>query len=271
MKVYITSMAHMPRVRAVSFAQSLDREVVVVVDDEEQADRMSSAYPGVTVVSTGIPSPGMYGAAIKRQWVQDNLLFDGEHYIWLDDNVSHCVGLSPDFDGDFPWDFDFHKEMNRELEPWEVNRYLARVEQRMIELGTTMGGFAIEANPFFRKNEEQFWGYVRTRFAVCFNDGITWYPFEECMLEDFVRTVEVVARYGCIYVNRWCRAEKPRFEEGGIGTLEDRMPELIRANQWLMDKYPGLLRELRPEQLTFAKRSQKTIDAWRREHGYHQA
>lgn len=220
--------------------------------------------------------PGQTGAAKNRQWAERNLTDDGEWFVSLDDNVHELTWLPE------PWYHEERVDLSgqpssfwRELyatpcPPSKVRMVLEDTMQRCIDTGTVLGGHAIENNYYFRQRKWQEFGYVRTSCAVVQNVGLPWYYWPGNMLEDFTRTVDVVARYGCVVVNRFLKAEKVPFEAGGIGPFEARLPSLVAISDELMKRYPGLLRRNKGQdyQLTFKLRSRRTVDMWRREHGY---
>lgn len=283
--VVITSKGHAPRMRAhrilVSNGYSNWR---VVLDDYAQAGRaVDAGVPAGRVAVTDRPLdiPPQDGIAWTRQWIEENLVARGEWYVSLDDNVSGWTGL-PDygpewvnFDAD-PGLFASSMRGMTWREAFDTPLTFQAVVQRWCELieecdkrGTIAGGFAIEDNYFFRGNKWQTLGYVRAQNAVWKNTGLPFYYWKGAMLEDFVRSVDAVARTGSILINRFVKPQKKFFEEGGIGSFEERRPNLTACCQELMRRYPGLLRPVkgRDYSLTFAKRGRQ-LDAWRREHGF---
>jgi hypothetical protein len=229
---------------------------------------------------------GQDGIAWKRQWIEDELVPQGEWYVTLDDNVSGwtwlpepwCHFRSIDFQlteptlegsvdsGGKTWRqlYDTPCPFPVVVEQWQ--ELIAKCE----EAGTWFGGFAIENNYYFRGRKWQTAGYVRTSNAVVKNTGLPFYYWPGAMQEDFCRSVDVVARTGSVLVNRFLKVQKPPFEAGGIGSFAERLPNLKACSEELMRRYPGLLKHNKGQeyQLTFALRTRPSIDRWRKEHGY---
>lgn len=275
MVAYIPTRAT-PRLRAHHLAKELDLDYRLVCDDNLQARHLQHEYKIPTkniIIAEGAPGPP-YGAAYKRDFICTEVAPVDEWLIWLDDNVSHLTCLDPELSSSKlnfnNKDIDWRKEFANVATPEQVWHYVEETMQNAELLGTINCGFSTDDNFYFRARKWQFYGYCRSQFTMYKNDGSSWMPIKRMMFEDMYKTVDVVARYGCVVINRHIKPIKPMFEAGGIGTLEERKPALIHNCQWLMSEYPGLLTysKGREYHVTFAKRSQKTVDQWRREHGY---
>lgn len=266
-----------PRLRAHKLAQSLGMDYRLVCDSDEQADYIARTFgtPRSKILSVGsCPGPPT-GAAFKRHVVATQIAPVGRWMVWLDDNVTHLSGLPAG--GDIPdkidiaadsegWRRRFSEVASSDVVWSHVVQCVERAESR----GTINCGFATESNYFFRSRRWQDFGYCRSQFTLYKNDGSAWAPTPTMMWEDFYKTVDVVARYGSVVIDRHLKAEKPHFEVGGIGSLAFRLPHLAADCRYMMDKWPGLLSYLkgRDYQLTFAKRSFKTVNEWRKLNGY---
>lgn len=289
--VVITSKVHVPRMRAhkILLENGYDNWVMVV-DNEEQFKRAvaEAGVPEDRVVVAMRPTnlPPQDGIAWIRQYVEDVLVPRDTWYVSLDDNVGGWTWLPR------PWcqadkinfeaypqgtqigDFDhLNMEITTSKRAWralyetpcpfpEVVRQWKELIVACEGADTLAGGFAIETNYFFRGNRWQRFGYVRAQNAVWKNTGLPFYYWPGAMLEDFVRSVDVVVRCGSVLINRYVKPQKEFFEAGGIGTFEERRPNLVACCQELMRRYPGLLKEVkgRDYSLTFATRN---IPAWR--------
>jgi hypothetical protein len=255
---------------------------MMVVDNEEQRLRAmnEAGVPHRHLVHTDRPTtlPQQDGIAWTRQWIEQHLVPRNKWYVSLDDNVSGWTWLP------FPW----HELPNLDLmnkKPqdyfnvpsgnWRqlfdnpcpfhivVEQWKALINECELA-GTIAGGFAIETNYFFRGRKWQELGYVRAQNAVWKNVGLPFYYWPGAMLEDFIRSVDAVARYGSIRINRYVKPQKKFFEEGGIGTFEERRPNLVACSNRIMEVWPGLTRRNKGQdfQLTFALRGKK-LEEWR--------
>lgn len=285
MKCFIPTRGY-NRLKAHIVAETYGWEPHFVCDTGEQADRLKDKFGikhrNIDVLYTP-PDLGICTIAWVRDHIAKELMPRGEWCIWLDDNVRGVTCLpSPahyaerlnfddalSIDGQSTrWRDAFEHEATREDMLQLLDDTIMRAEQ----LGTIFCGFAIETNYFFRRLKWQLYGYVRTQFALYKNDGTTWYPddFQSLMLEDMYKSVDVVCRYGSILINRYAKPIKTFFESGGIGSFEKRYPHLVENCSQLIRRYPGLLTYVKDHnyQVTFQKRSQKTVDEWRSAHGY---
>jgi hypothetical protein len=260
-----------------------------VCDNAAQSSRLTSQF-GISrkhiLVCDGSPGPPT-GAAFKRDWIAREVAPRGKWLVWLDDNVECLTGLPPELSKDrisfdepppgprilpdyqtasITWREAFAHRLTRS----EVWHYIDETLKEAERLGTINCGFATEENYFFRARKWQIFGYCRSQFTLYKNDGSGWMPYPGMMFEDMYKTVDVVARYGCVVVNRHMKAVKPLFEPGGIGGLEKRKPHLVENCRWLVNHYPGLLRysKGRDYHVTFAKTSFRTVNNWRMENGY---
>ena len=291
MKCFIVSRATL-RLRSHELAARLGYDYFVVVDDTDQADRAVSQpfnvpHSRVVVVdSSAGPVPGPpCGAAFKRDWVARTIMPVGEWSVWLDDNVECLTGLCPGLSQDVidlntpPPGSTWRAEFARVLTHKWIHHYVGKSIDRAEQAGTIMVGFSTQNNFYFRSRKWQDFGYCRTQFVAYKNDGSTWFPFPTMMFEDAYKTVDVVARYGQVVVNRHMKPVKPMFEAGGIGAFDERLPHLQENCRRIVEMFPGLVRAggdgavygrpgVTDFHLEFALRGHGTIERWRRQHGY---
>jgi len=224
---------------------------------------------------------GITGVSRARDFTVNNLMPRDEWCIWIDDNVSCLTGLRPRWSEDkldFNSGHNWRKRFTTILNPEEIKWYIDQTIKRAEDVGTIFCGFATEENYYFRANRWQQFGYCRTQFALYKNDGSTWFPFDTMVWEDGYKSMDVVARYGQIVINRHMKPVKPQFEKGGIGSFDERLPHLQDNCSRLVEMFPGLVKypskgttygtDASQFHLTFAKRSVNTVNQWRRENGY---
>jgi len=264
------------RLRSHLLADKLGLDFVLVCDTANQKRHIHKDYkvPNSNIkICAGATGPPT-GAAYKRDYISRKLAAKGKWMLWLDDNLQYLTCLNPKLSSD-KLDFEdksvnWREEFKNMATKKQVWKYLNETMDYADELGTINAGFSGEENYFFRANKWALWTYVRTQFSLYKNDKSLWLPKKFIMLEDMYKSIDVVARYGHAIVNRHLKPMKTPFEEGGIGSLEYRLPYLRQNCKWFMQEYPGLLSYLkgRDYHVTFAKRSQKSITAWRKENGY---
>lgn len=289
-KILICSNAYIPRMKAQNLVRDLNYHYIFNSDKERDRaiKELDLKRSGTHVANINKEKVGQAGIAIAREWGERNLIDLNEWYIFLDDNVSCFTWLPRPWydlervDFDLDWNHpDGQGQMRRANYDWHYIYdticplyKLLEIWEELIEKcekeGTVFGGMSIEDNYFFRYKKWQYFTYVRTQNAVTKNTGLPFHYWPECMIEDMARSIDVVARYGKVVVNKYVKPIKQFWEEGGIGSLKERMPGLEHGNKILMERYPGLLQYTkgRKYQLSFRHKTQKSVDQWRQEHGY---
>jgi hypothetical protein len=89
-------------------------------------------------------------------------------------------------------------------------------------------------------------------------------------MHDHAMTFKVIAEYGCIVNNRFIYAHNKRWEKGGLGTREERMPARLPTRELMYEVFAGLVAPWKgnPDEPALCRRGRKSIDRWRKEHGY---
>lgn len=284
LRVVVPSTAHIPRMTAhkIMLENNYDPWHLVIDNIAQKEAALTLGINSRNIVITDpIPSdlPMHDRIAWKRDWIERHIISPNEWYVSLDDDVSGWTELPSPWNQQLKIDLDDPPDLDDPSLTWRMMYAIKcpfeTVQERWQELirwceerKTVYGGFAIENNFFFRTRKFQYQGYVRTGNAVIKNVGLPFYYWRGAMQEDFVRSVDVVARYGSVVINRFVKAESPAFAPGGLGTLEQRRPFLAACAAETMKRWPGLLRFNKglDYQLTFALRSQYSIDMWRAEY-----
>jgi hypothetical protein len=287
-KILVISKGYIPRIRVHNLIRDLNYHFIFHNDQQRNnaIEKLNLHKCRTHVANT--PEIGQASAAFNREWSERNLIDLNEWYVWIDDNVSHFTWLPRPWydleriDFDLDWkhpdgrelmkqaSYDWHHiydticPIRQILEIWE------ELIEKCEEENTVFGGLCINNNYFFRAKK---WGHITricTANAVAKNVGLPFRYWPECMIEDMARSIDVVARYGKVVVNKYVKPIKQFYEPGGIGSLQERIPNLEHASEVLMKMYPGLIEYTKGEkhQLSFKYKTQKTVDQWRREHGY---
>jgi hypothetical protein len=277
MRVIIPTRAHLPRVRTHLLFDPDD--LTFVVESEVARDRLCRILDreGYRIEISGIRNSdhGMSTISKIREWISQSLLGDGEWAILADDNIERLTKVSGEYYelerlGHRLWEhhsWDWRKIFNVAANPVAL---AAELRLKCKELGTIYGGLAAEENYFYRTTKWSRCSYTKTKFAVFKNDrSLSWVNFPT-VIEDFVMTAQVIAKYGCVANNRYARAHSPYYEAGGIGSAEERRPLLEDTVAWLVSKYPGLVKQYKDQKhaATFAIHTEKSIEQWRKQHGY---
>jgi hypothetical protein len=281
--VIITSCGHVPRMHAHHILQENGYDNwLMVVHDGQQAARVNleAGVPLSKIRSAYTPTDlGQDAIAWNRQWIEQNVVPDDTWYVTLDDNIRGWTYLPEPWSQQEKIDFDFYPDYTTPELTWrklyetpmpfpKVVEAWRELINRCHEHGSWAGGFAIENNYFYRAKKWQTLGYVRTSNSVQKNTGLPFYYWEGAMLEDFIRSVDVVVHTGSVHINRFVKAQKTFFEAGGIGSFEERRSNLVACCEELMRRYPGLLKPVKGADYSLTFQQATRVKAWRKEHGF---
>jgi hypothetical protein len=251
-KVVIPSRGHLPRVKAHEWLDNLDVEWVFVAGTWEEADRLLQIAPIERVVCCERPELGIRNISWVRDWIFNEFLPRDEWAMTVDDNVSHLSMLPEPWyhDGvDDPGDF--REEFDEPVNAWTFRVLIDETIERAEEQGTIMCGFSTYKNHFFRKVKWKSKGLCRTSAALYKSDGSPWRMWPEQMIDDVVKSFDVLDRYGSVVINHYAKANKTEWQEGGIGSLEERIPYLTDDCTEILARWPHLARPHKPHDVRF--------------------
>jgi hypothetical protein len=282
-KCFIVTKAVPDRFKVLPVIENYGWEPTFVCDTLKQKGQLQKlGVDHLNISVSGITGAGITGVSQARDYVAEFLMPLNEWCLWIDDNVERITGIPfglsedrLDFDNTkYDWRSLFDQTLSRNCLQAYIDETIEEAERR----GTICAGFATEYNYFFRSKKWRYFGYCRTQFSLYKNDGSTWFPFETMMLEDMYKSLDVVARYGQVVINRHLKPVKQQFEAGGIGSLAERLPHQQENCSRLYEMFPGLVKYPKTKEvegvdadrnhLTFAKISHKTVNKWRKENGY---
>ena len=217
MKCFIVTKAVRDRFRVLDVINKYGWDPTFCCDTRLAKVRLErmGVQPSQIVLSDLPENPGIQGVSRARDFICRQVMPRNEWCIWIDDNVEKITGIPAVASRDklnFNDGRNWRELFTRELTPGQLKYQIRKTIERAEKFGTIFCGFANENNYFFRKNKWQDFGYCRTQFALYKNDGSTWFPFDTMMWEDGFKSIDVVARYGQIVINRHVKAEKPAFE-----------------------------------------------------------
>jgi hypothetical protein len=102
-------------------------------------------------------------------------------------------------------------------------------------------GFATVDNYFFNAKKYKPVGYVISKAVAIKYDGLRYDKNLEAM-EDFGYCAEQLIKNNCVLINSWIKPVAGHYEQGGIGTYEQRVPRKVKDCEYLMRKYPNFFR-----------------------------
>jgi len=234
------------------------------------AGNVPGVAPGRVHVSGAIPAHPFAGAALQREWAEQNLIATGEWYVTVDDNVQHVEGLPKEkWPGEGGLTVEQANSLRRQfvtrLLPVDIFDRTRAIIARADRLGSDIGAFATAGgNPRFLTRHHREVAPCNTRWSVQRKAGRTWVPWPDIMLEDLVRTVSVVASGQAAPVDNWTSAYKLDGEPGGLGPSESRRGHQRADCLRMMQMYPGLLRWPKGKDwfLSFRKTNMGHVRRW---------
>lgn len=218
------------------------------------------------------------GVTNQRNWIVNNLAVKGEWYISLDDNISHMKRVidkhynkkslnveSPDIT---------QKDFNQ---PMKASEWLKRLKEDIAmaeKINAEYIGYATVDNYFFNSKKYKPVGYVISKAVAIKYQGLKYDEKLEAM-EDFGYCASQLIKNNCVLINCWIKPVAGHYEDGGIGTYEQRVPRKIIDCKYLMEKYPEFFR-YKPKkgchpkaELQIRFHSPKQIIEWKKKHKAH--
>lgn len=187
----------------------------------------------------------------QRQWALDNLIENGEWFIFADDNidgVGAMLGAGDNKD---------HPITQQDFQG-RVRGLIKLAEPEKINLI----GFATTDNVYFRQKRYGMVGFVLGKLKIVRKSGINYDP-AIVMKEDYDFTAAHLLRDGKVIIDRWVRPTAKHFEAGGCGKREDRVEIYKQSTKQLMEKYPTLFRSKKNgEELQIRYTSKEQIAKW---------
>jgi len=284
MRSFTITKGSQNRFRCLPLIEEFGLDPTFICDtDEQRSNLVALGVQPSCIKVTGITGAGITGVSLAREWTVTHAMPVNEWSLWLDDNVQELTGIPYKFSSREKIDLkdgnDWRSLFDLRINKQEFFQYVFETIGHADKHRTIFAAFANENNFYFRQRKWQYYGYCRTQCGLYKNDGSTWFPFKTMMLEDGYKSIDVVARYGRVVINRYMKAVKPQFERGGIGSFLERLPHLMDNCSRLAGMYPGLVEttgdgsqygdpKASGFNIKFTLRSPKTVDEWRRKNGY---
>jgi hypothetical protein len=244
MKVFIPTKN---RAATISTHQAFEGEDYTVVVHDETQKALYCENPTIEpsrVVVSGVPGD-TFGLTRQREWVCRNLVEPGEWFVFADDNIKSLSAVpEPHYlEPSLPVQDDksLKEVYDTPCSParfMEIGREMCQEAGRV---GANLCGFATTGNFFFRGRKYRYAGYVIGKLMLWCNQPD--FEFDHTVsMEDFRNTAEHLYRYGAVLINNYVFPVAGHYEQGGMGTYEERIPIRKRDVKLLLKQYPGLFR-----------------------------
>jgi hypothetical protein len=248
----------------------------VLVHDEEQFEAYASRrdIPEERLCITNVPGD-TFGLTRQREWACENLVEEGEWFVFADDNVKHYTVVPEPFYSrlNLPVDTSpsFKKVYDRKADVKRFFEACADTIEHAEAVGAHLCGFATVDNFYFRGKKFRDVGYVIGKSMLWHNVP---YDFDHTVsMEDFKHTCENLLRYGAVTINNYIFPVAGHYQKGGMGTYDERVPQRLKDCQAMMEMYPGLVRykerkDFVPKtDLALRFHSTEQVEKWRKEMG----
>lgn len=268
-KIFVPSLNREDGLKVVDLIDGLP--FVVLLHDEEQLEKYQKNYPDLEFVVTNIPI-GDHAMIKTRNFVYDNLVEDGEWFMFLDDNNDKITRVDDDHYGfqslDVKSDKKFQDVYSTECTLKEIAPLILRDISLAERTGVRHIGFAPNPNYFFRPKKYGNIGYSKGNATITKKNGLRWDENLKSM-DDYSFSAQHIAKYGRLLLNYFICFHKSHYSKGGIGTQEERLPMKLYDCKYLIEKYDGLLRysnkkgAIKNSDLAFRIRNMDSIKKWR--------
>ena len=268
-KIFIPSYNRPEEVKTMRNLDGYDP--VIVLHSKEQLDLYKKHNLNLKYVVTDIPV-GEYGVIRTRNFIQDNLVNDGEWFIMFDDNNHKITKVQDDYYGfqslDVKSDKKFQEIYNQQVTLQEIEHLLIRDIKMAERTGAYHISYAPNENYFFRPTKYRNIGYTKGNATITKKDGLRWDEKVKSMC-DYTYPCQHLVKYGKVLINYYICFHKKHYTPGGIGTYDSRLPMKLFDTGYLMKKYEGLLRYsvkkgMHPQSdLTFRITNMNSFKKWR--------
>lgn len=246
------------------------KDAIVVVHNEEQANRyMAAGLERQNLLVSGV-IPGLNGKIQQCAWIVSNLVSPGEWFVLADDDIRAVRVVEegwyekeylPVEDTSFDWRKVFSN-------PCSVER-MEKIFREMIDLseraGVRLCGVASNENYFFRGKKYRWTGFVLGQLMLLKNEGLVF--DSRFHIDDFAISADHLLRFGKVLVNNYLFADTAGWKnrKGGFGFGPEREEARRRDIGVLMREYPGLFRLKGKNDLSIKLHTLQQIERWRRD------
>jgi len=268
-KIFIPSYNRPEEIKTLRNLKGYDP--TIVLHSDEQLQMYKQYNPDLKYVVTDIPV-GEYGVIRTRNFIQDNLVEDGEWFIMFDDNNHKITKVDDDHYGfqslDVKSDKKYQQIYNQEVTLNEIEHLIMRDIKMAERTGVHHISYAPNENYFFRPNKYRNIGYTKGNATITKKDGVRWDENLKSMC-DYTYPCQQLVKYGRVLINYFICFHKKHYSPGGIGTYDSRLPMKLHDTEYLMKKYEGLLRYsvkkgMHPQSdLTFRITNMNSFKKWR--------
>ena len=186
------------------------------------------------------------GITNQRNWIVNNLAKKNNWYISFDDNIRTFYRvIDPIYNNQKKINVD-DPNINDAIFKQEITakEYLELLKLDIMiaeQIKAEYIGYATVDNYYFNSKKYKSVGYVISKAVAIKYSGLDYDKNLEAM-EDFGYCAEQLIKNNCVLINAWMKPKAGHYEEGGIGTYNQRVKRKIIDCEYLMKKYPNFFR-----------------------------
>lgn len=239
-KVFIPSKGRAQTIRTHKLLNDKFDYRILVHSEADRLEYLKNPSIDVSkIIATGIE----YNLSKQRNWIFDNVGKE-EWFVTMDDNIDKFTSINLEaYDSQV---IDVEKEDSREMFENELNAdqlydLILQDIDKMRRNGIKYGGYAVLDNYYFRAKKYRYVGYVISKVAIYQECGLR-FDEKAIAMDDYNYTAENLLKVGKVLINNFIFPVAKHYEQGGLGTYEERLERKIKGCTYLMRKYPGLFR-----------------------------
>ncbi|MDD5109504.1 MAG: hypothetical protein PHC29_08435 [Candidatus Omnitrophica bacterium] len=250
-----------------------DNTYTVILHDKEQFKKyaLNDSIKPDSFAITGIYN----GISGQRQWILNNLIEEGEWFLTMDDNIKSFTSVTGELYEKSILDTENDKSLKEKYEDQINIDRLLEICDEMINISEEKNihycGFSTTPNFYFRSRKYRYVGYVISKMALIKKSSKINYDQNIKAMDDYAYTAENLLKFGAVLINNFVHPISKHYQEGGIGTYDERVEKKIADAKYLMLKYPGLFRYkiksgCHPKaEIQIRQNNTRQINEWRRE------
>ncbi len=234
------------------------KNYTTVVSSTDDSDEYCTNYGGRVITAP----KQIDNCCKKKEWLLKQFTKNGEWAFIVCDNVVDVTGVKNEKDLS-------RKGFECQISPQEmlavVNKDIAKAEA----IAAVLGGYASNANFFFRKKKYRTVGFVWGKMFYIKNCDMEW-DNTQVHKDDYVITAKALEFTGRVLINNYFFSKAKRFEKvGGEGSYDKRSAGFVQATKYLVTKFVGMFRIVnrsglvKDSEVRMCFTSDKQVAAWR--------
>ena len=243
MKIFICSKGRAKTIKTHFILKDVPFKIILHTEEDKlEYSKNDTLNPNDLIVS-GCPA----GIHYQRQWVKDNLVEDGEWFLFIDDDISKITALpEPYYNDDYfnvgsKYNKDYVSLFKTEIDIYKFLEICKEMIKKSDSMGIHMAGFASTPNYFFRENKWRYVGYILGGCTLHKKNKILNWDKNNSTMEDWGMSSENLLLFGKVLINNYVFSVADMYVLGGIGKYNVRVAQKIIDCAYLIKKYAGLL------------------------------